>query len=59
MFGWLKRDPKKKLEQAYARKLEEARDVQRSGDIVRYSELMAEAELLMRLLDDHCGDCSP
>ena len=51
MLSWFKADPVKKLEKAYAAKLEEARDTQRNGDIVRYSELMAEAEEIANEID--------
>ena len=44
MIRWFRRDPLKKLESEYAEKTKLARDVQRSGDIVRYSAIMAEAE---------------
>ncbi|MEM6793572.1 MAG: DUF6435 family protein [Acidobacteriota bacterium] len=51
MFGFLKSDPKKKLEKAYAQKLEEARDAQRSGKIPLYAQLTAEAERIGEELD--------
>lgn len=58
MLGWLLGNRKKKLERAYAHKLEEARDVQRRGDIIRYSELMAEADELLRKIElEECNDC--
>lgn len=58
MLGWLLGNRKKKLERAYAQKLEEARDVQRRGDIIRYSELMAEADELLRKIElEECNDC--
>ncbi len=50
MFGWLKKDPKKKLNEAYLAKLEEAMQAQRNGKIRRYSELTAEAEQLHKQL---------
>ena len=46
MFGWLKTDPKKKLNKAYLSKLEEAMLAQRNGKIRQYSELTAQAEKL-------------
>jgi hypothetical protein len=55
MFGWLKKDPKKKLNDAYLAKLEEAMLAQRNGKIRVYSELTAEAEELykqLQLLED-------
>jgi len=51
MFGWLRRDPRKKLEAQYARKLEQARDAQRNGNIQGYAQLMAEAESLLQEID--------
>lgn len=57
MFGWLKSDPVKKLEAEYARKLKLARDVQRNGDIVRYSEIMAEADAVLRQIHEATGNC--
>lgn len=37
MFGWFKRDPVKALEAQYAKKLEEARDAQRNGNLDAYT----------------------
>lgn len=56
MFGWLRRDPVKALEARYERKLVEARDVQRYGDIVRYSKLIAESEEILQEIDALKGD---
>lgn len=47
MFGWLKKDPVKKLEAKYSAKLLEARDIQRNGDVVRASDLYSEAEAVL------------
>ena len=56
MLNLFRRNPIKKLEAEYARKLEEARDVQRNGDIVGYSRIMAEAnEILTRIREIECG----
>ena len=44
MFGFFKKDPIKKLEKAYRRKLEEARDIQRSGDVKKAALVYDEAE---------------
>ena len=44
MFGLFKKDPVAKLRKAYHKKLEEARDIQRSGDLKHYARLMEEAE---------------
>ena len=47
MFGWLKKDPIKKLEAEYAAKLLAARDTQRNGDVIRASDLYAEADVIL------------
>lgn len=52
MFGWGSSDPLKKLQDAYNKKLEEARDTQRKGDIVGYSALMGEAEEIGKQIDE-------
>ena len=52
MLNWFRKDPIKKLENEYNRKMEQARDTQRKGDIVRASEINAEAEELLRQIDD-------
>ena len=57
MFRWLKRDPIKKLEMEYAKKLELARDVQRNGDIVGYSQIVAEAEEILVQIRKATGEC--
>ncbi|MFT6068062.1 MAG: hypothetical protein ACJAT2_002154 [Bacteriovoracaceae bacterium] len=46
MFGIFKKDPLKKLEEAYRLKMEEALAAQRKGDIERFSELSSEADLI-------------
>lgn len=51
MFGFLKRDPVKKLETEYFKLLEEARDLQRKGDIEGFASKTAEAEDLATRLD--------
>jgi hypothetical protein len=51
MFGWLKKDPVKKLEQKYSARLEAARDLQRNGDLMGYSDAVAEAEEILRQID--------
>ena len=42
----------KAAEKAYKRKLEEAQQAQRGGDMPRFAELTAEAEELGRQLDE-------
>lgn len=44
MFGFLRPDPKKKLEKKLARLMEEARDLQRRGDMPAFARKTAEAE---------------
>ncbi len=44
MFGFLKKDPAKKLQKQYEAKLQEAMLMQRNGKIREYSFLTAEAE---------------
>lgn len=46
MFGFLKSDPKKKLQKAYEDKLEKALHAQRNGDLRTHGTLMEEAEKL-------------
>lgn len=50
MLNPFKRDPGKKLQRAYEAKLERAMHFQRNGDIRRYSEISAEADLLYQQL---------
>ena len=51
MLGWLKKDPKAKLQKAYEAKLTEAMTRQRNGDIRGYSALTAEAEAIKSQMD--------
>ncbi|MEM6725725.1 MAG: DUF6435 family protein [Bacteroidota bacterium] len=51
MFKLFKKDPIKALEKAYEKKMEEARDVQRSGDIKHYAELVAESEEILNEIE--------
>ena len=44
MFSIFKKDPVKKLEKKYKILMEKARDVQRSGDLRAYAELIKESE---------------
>ena len=46
-----KRDPKKALERRYAALMQEARDIQRSGDIVAYAAKVDEAEAVRKELE--------
>ncbi|MEO1172931.1 MAG: DUF6435 family protein [Myxococcota bacterium] len=51
MFGFLKKDPVKKLRAQYGRLLEEAQALQRRGDIKGYAEKTAEAEEIGKQID--------
>jgi hypothetical protein len=44
MLGFLKGDPKKKLQKEYEAKLAKALDAQRNGDLRTHGTLMEEAE---------------
>ena len=50
MLGFLKGDPKKKLQKEYEAKLQKALHAQRNGDIRSYSMLSEEADRLYRQL---------
>ena len=51
MFGFLKSDPKKKLEKAYHSLLEQAMQAQRAGNIRLYSELTEQAEGIQQQIE--------
>lgn len=51
MLSFLKKDPKKKLQKLITRKLEQARDIQRSGDIKAYALIMGEIDEMQKQLD--------
>lgn len=51
MFGWLKSDPKKKLERRYDKLLEEAMQLQRAGKIPEYAMKVDEAEAVRAEID--------
>ena len=51
MFGLFRPDPKKKLEKKLAKLLEEARDLQRRGDMPAFAQKSADAEEVGRQLD--------
>ena len=52
MLGFLRPDPRKKLQLEYERLLREARDLQRNGDILGYAEITARAEEVARQIDE-------
>lgn len=47
MFGMFKRDPKKKLQQDYERKLTAAMEASRNGDMRANATLTEEAEAIL------------
>lgn len=51
MFGLFKKNPTKQLEQEYAKLMEEARDIQRSGDLRAYARKLEEAEEVMKNIE--------
>lgn len=52
MFGWLRRnDPRRALERQYRQAMQDARDIQRRGDIVGYAARIAEAEQIRARLE--------
>ena len=51
MFGLFKKDPAKKLREQYASLLEEARDLQRMGNIKGFALKTAEAEEVSKQLE--------
>ncbi|MEM8961981.1 MAG: DUF6435 family protein [Acidobacteriota bacterium] len=51
MFNLFKADPRKKLEKQHRALLEQARDLQRNGDIKEYAVVMASAEEVAARID--------
>ena len=51
MFGLFRRDPIRKLEAEYRRLLEQARDLQRNGDIKGFAVMTGRAEQLAREIE--------
>jgi len=52
MLGFLKGNPRKKLQKAYENKLSEALHAQRNGDLRTHGTLMEEAEKLYAELQE-------
>jgi len=52
MFGLFKKDPIKKLEKEYEQLMTKARDVQRSGDLRAYAEMIEESENILKKIDE-------
>ena len=56
MLSWIfDRNPSKKLQRRYEAAMQEARDIQRRGDIVGYAAKIAEADALQRQLDEQAA----
>ena len=51
MFGLFKSNPVAKLEKQYMKLLQEARDIQRNGDVVAASAKTAEAERIREQIE--------
>ncbi len=51
MFGLFKKNPLKKLKQDYAQCLEQARDLQRNGDIKGFAAMTDKAEGILQQID--------
>jgi hypothetical protein len=51
MFGFLKKDPVKKLEGEYKRLLEKAVDAQRNGKMDVYANLSAQADQILKKIE--------
>ena len=51
MFGFLKADPKKKLQKKYEQLLEQGMHLQRNGDIKGYAMITAEAEVIRKQIE--------
>ncbi len=51
MLNFLKKDPVKKSEKLYKRKLTEAMNAQRTGNIQEFARLSKEADLLLKELE--------
>jgi hypothetical protein len=52
MFGLFKKDPVKKLEKEYLKLMEEAMQIQRSGDIKAFAAKSAEAEEVAKKIEE-------
>lgn len=52
MFNLFRKDPVQRLRKEYARCLEQARDLQRNGDIKGCAAKSAQAEALLKQIDE-------
>ena len=55
MFGWLSKNSVEKLKKQYEKKLEEAFEAQRNGDIKTFSKLSFEADEILKQIDNEEG----
>ena len=53
MLGFFKSNKLKRLKAAYVRKIEDARDLQRNGDIRGFASASAEAEKILAEIEAH------
>ncbi|MBX2802030.1 MAG: Lacal_2735 family protein [Myxococcales bacterium] len=51
MFGWLRSDPKKKLQKRYEAKMRQAKEAEKFGDRALQAELYTQAEALYAELE--------
>jgi len=51
LFGFFKKNPVQTLEKQYARLMEEAMHIQRSGDLKAYARKIEEAEAVQEEID--------
>lgn len=51
LFGFFKKDPVQNLEKQYARLMEEAMHIQRSGDLKAYARKIEEAEAIQQEIE--------
>jgi hypothetical protein len=58
MFGLFKKDPIKQLEKKYEQLMEQSMQIQRSGDIKAYALKVAEAEEVLREIEEKKGSSS-
>ncbi len=52
MFGMFKKDPIKKLQEDYAKKLTEAVEAQRNGKIELFANLTVESEEILKKIEE-------
>ena len=52
MFNFFKKEPAKKLQKLYDKKLVDAMEAQRNGNIALFAQLSSEADQLLKKLDE-------